>query len=165
MSRKQTSSKSNDSTLLMPWCSEAHARTSASPAKEREWMESLVTWPSSPLTLFERYIPAGSSLRTSLDYCRQPQGGTLEPSLGQWQSAGMGGPTECLTLSISVWPSDGSVCSLSDILETGDHLQRYCLTPKACAGILRRAENRGKELPAHLERALQAVVDSEQISK
>lgn len=73
-------------------------------------------------------------------------------------------PGECLTLNTSehaaaagLSPSDDAVCSLSDILETGDVPQRYYLTPKACAGILRRAERRGKELPPQLLRALQAV--------
>jgi len=37
------------------------------------------------------------------------------------------------------------VCSLSDILETGDLPQRFFLSAKACAGILRRAEKRGKK--------------------
>jgi transposase len=45
----------------------------------------------------------------------------------------------------------------SDILETGDLPQRFFLTPKACAGILRRAVGRGKTLPPPLQRALQAV--------
>jgi len=53
--------------------------------------------------------------------------------------------------------SDGSVSSLSDILETGDHLRPYYLSPRACAGILRRAAKRDKTLPAALERALSAV--------
>jgi hypothetical protein len=56
------------------------------------------------------------------------------------------------------------VCSLSDILETGDVPQRFFLTPKACAGILRRAEKRGKELPPQLRHALDAVVASGRIS-
>lgn len=59
--------------------------------------------------------------------------------------------------------SDEGVCSLSDISETGDVPQRYFLSPKACAGILRRAASRGKELPQHLARALQAAA-SEPIS-
>jgi hypothetical protein len=60
----------------------------------------------------------------------------------------------CLTLNISEWTatlvpshSDGDVSSLLDILETGDVPRRYFLSPKACRGILRRAEKRGKELP------------------
>jgi hypothetical protein len=62
------------------------------------------------------------------------------------------------------FPSDGDVCSLSDILETGDLPQRFFLTPKACAGILRRAVGRGKVLPPPLQRALQAVAGLAQTS-
>jgi hypothetical protein len=47
---------------------------------------------------------------------------------------------------------------LSDILEaTGSVPQRFFLSPKACAGILRRAAKRGKKLPEALEAALQAA--------
>src|ERR1019366_6753520 len=65
-------------------------------------------------------------------------------------------------LSISAWRRDGgaSLCSLSEVLETGSHLSRYCLSPKACAGILRRAAKRGKDLPAPLAAALQPGVGS-----
>jgi hypothetical protein len=69
----------------------------------------------------------------------------------------MGSPTECWTLSGSEWPSDADVCSLSDTLETGDLPQRYFLSAKTCAGILRRAEKRGKRLPTALDLALRAV--------
>jgi hypothetical protein len=62
------------------------------------------------------------------------------------------------------FPSDGDVCSLLDILETGDLLRRFFLTPKACAGILRRAVGRGKTLPPPLQRALQAVAGLEPTS-
>lgn len=53
--------------------------------------------------------------------------------------------------------SDAGVCSLSSILETGSIDRRYFLSPKACAGILRRAEKRGKDLPPSLFAALTAV--------
>jgi hypothetical protein len=76
----------------------------------------------------------------------------------------MGSHTECLTLNTPEWATSPTlfhsaavVCSLSDILETGDVPQRYYLTPRACAGILRRAERRGKELPVQLRVALEAV--------
>jgi hypothetical protein len=36
-------------------------------------------------------------------------------------------------------------------------LQRYFLSPKACAGILRRAAKRRKKLPAVLAAALESV--------
>jgi precorrin-3B methylase len=62
-------------------------------------------------------------------------------------------------------PSAAAVCSLSDILEPVESIPaRFYLTAKACAGILRRAEKRGKELPPLLQRALAAVVASEPIS-
>lgn len=48
-------------------------------------------------------------------------------------------------LNISAWPNDASVCSLSQILETGPIPSKYYLSAKACMGILRRAENRGKQ--------------------
>ena len=71
---------------------------------------------------------------------------------------------ECLTLNSSEWnhiperfPSDGAVCSLSSILETGPIAPRYFLSGKACAGILRRAEKRGKALPHSLKSALEQV--------
>ena len=69
----------------------------------------------------------------------------------------MGSPTECWTLNGSEWPSDVAVCSLSDTLETGVVPQRFFLSAKACQGILRRAEKRGKKLPATLKEALMAV--------
>jgi hypothetical protein len=69
----------------------------------------------------------------------------------------MGSHTAFLTLSISEWPKDASVCSLSDTLETGELPQRFFLSATACKGILRRAEKRGKQLPPALEQALQAV--------
>jgi hypothetical protein len=61
------------------------------------------------------------------------------------------------TLNISDWPNEGGVCSLSQILETGPIPQRYYLSAKACAGILRRAEKRGKALPELLRLALESA--------
>jgi len=69
----------------------------------------------------------------------------------------MGSPTEYWTLSTSEYPKDGVACSLSDILETGDVPQRYYLSAKACRGILRRAERRGRKLPEHLAAALESA--------
>ncbi len=65
--------------------------------------------------------------------------------------------------------SDGSVRShsvaavsfLSSILETGEGLRRYYLSPKACKGILRRSGRIGKNLPPLLEEALLKVASRE----
>jgi hypothetical protein len=86
-----------------------------------------------------------------------------------FRNSGMAALGECLTLNTSEWTdtsepsrSGDSVSSLSDILEpTADVPQRYYLTPRACAGILRRAEKRGKALHPLLAEALTAVASRE----
>src|SRR5690554_3001230 len=60
------------------------------------------------------------------------------------------------TLNISEWPNDAVACSLSTVLEASVP-DRYFLSPKACAGILRRAERRGRALPEPLRVALEAA--------
>ena len=65
-------------------------------------------------------------------------------------------PGGCLTLNISEFPSDAVACSLSEVLET-DVPQKYYLSARACQGILRRAEKRGKKLPQQLYEALATV--------
>ena len=70
---------------------------------------------------------------------------------------------ESLTPNISAWPNDAHVCSLSQVLERGSIPQRFFLSGTACAGILRRAEKRGKSLPDALHRALRAVAFPEQM--
>ena len=59
----------------------------------------------------------------------------------------------CTTPNISERHSGAGVCFLSAILQENAP-ERYSLSPKACAGILRRAERRGKELPPLLKAAL-----------
>ena len=49
---------------------------------------------------------------------------------------------------------DGGVYLLSSILMDSVP-EKYSLSPKACQGILRRAEKRGKELPEVLKVALE----------
>jgi len=107
----------------------------------------------------------GLSGKMSPVSCHQDQDGTLVPSSGRWGNWGMGGPTGCWTLNGAEHngihaPSrnGGDVCSLSDVLETGPLPQRFSLSAKACAGILRRAERRGKQLPPMLQAALEQVV-------
>jgi len=82
-------------------------------------------------------------------------------------------------LNTSEWPNAAAVCSLSDILlrledepwalakfktetEYWAWLRKYYLSPKACAGILRRAEKRGRELPRALQQALTQVATSQE---
>ncbi len=65
------------------------------------------------------------------------------------------------TLSTLEWPNDAAVCSLSSVLEPAESIpSRFFLSSRACAGILRRAEKRGKELPPMLEQALRQVAST-----
>lgn len=144
------------------------ASHSASQDSERDWQTRVATSCSPLVPLLQSIAPAGWYGRTSPASCHQTVDGTLVPSSGSWANSGMGSPTEFWTLSTSEFNhtlapslSDAGVCSLSDILEdSGSVPQRYFLSARACAGILRRAEKRGKVLPEHLARALKAVADS-----
>ena len=162
------------------------ARISPSPASEREWMERVATCPSDLLNLLGRYGPAGCCSKTSLGflaplrtkrrvrvhrqtiYSREKNGSLKtttkltkevisDTSYPRFSNSGILSPTQHWTLSTSDWRSGATVCSLSEVLETGVVHQRYYLTSKACLGILRRAEKRGKELPPQLKAALEEV--------
>jgi hypothetical protein len=80
---------------------------------------------------------------------RKENGVQAEPS---WE---MGGALlgEYMTHSFGECPREERESRLSQILE-GGRLQKYYLSAKACQGILRRAEKRGKELPPMLKEAL-----------
>ena len=59
-------------------------------------------------------------------------------------------------LNIGECPSVVVESFLSRILQPLEDVQeKYYLSPRACAGILRRAKERGKELPEELRMALE----------
>jgi hypothetical protein len=134
-----------------------------SPAKIYQWPESArgllengQDYGSSLRELLTNLSRDGLLLRTSPAYYPQIEGQTLPLSFDGWSNAGMAFAGGYLTLSISEFPSAAAVCSLSEVLET-DAPQKYYLSAKACRGILRRAEKRGKMLPTHLEATLRTV--------
>src|SRR5690606_36619915 len=148
----------SDQLTLLPSTSSAGAspaRTSAWLDAVRDWLASGADCSTSSCASLLSSLPVGFSSRTSLAFCRPMEDGTWEPSSGRWQNSGMGGPTACLTFSTSESPNGAVASSLSDVLEDSVH-PKYFLSPKACRGILRRAEKRGKELPAALKAALLA---------
>ena len=88
----------------------------------------------------------------------KPESSLPLPDVTDWHG-------ESLTLNIPEHPSirgqcpnDDGVSSLSDILVVGNIPHKYYLTEKCALGILRRAERRGRELPAPLQRALEELV-------
>ena len=60
---------------------------------------------------------------------------------------------DCLTLNFGECPNVENVSTLSMILEM-DVPDKYFLSAKACWGIIRRAEQRNKEIPVILKIAL-----------
>ena len=107
----------------------------------------------------------GLSGKMSPESLVREEDGILVPSSGVWGNWGMGGPTESWTLNGSEHNgirspsrSAGDVSTLSDVLETEQVPERFYLSPKACSGILRRAERRGRKLPSMLDAALRKVV-------
>jgi len=138
--------------------------SAASPARMSQWLDAALDWLASGLdsSSSSSALPlhsalAGLSSRMSPAFSVRTKERTWRQSLGSWPTSGMGGPTECLTLNTSEYPSGAVASSLSDVLETGELPPRFSLSPKAAAGILRRAERRERDLPTPLLHALQAV--------
>ena len=141
------------------------------------WLESAKEWqreagrdpalPSSSQGSSASSSPAGCFGRTFQELSPPTEDGTSYTFSGKLRNAGIACPIGFSTRSTAEWTacpgqfrSEDGVCGLSDILEvSGEHLRKYCLSEKACEGILRRAESRGKRLPAKLEAALKAQID------
>lgn len=133
------------------------AKTSASRVNELDWMENVQDWPETLRDCFERFARDGSYGKTSPELFPLTPDGTSWHSSGSWPTSGLVWLGVSLTLSTGESRSDAVESSLSDILETGDLPERYFLSPRACAGILRRAEKRGRMLPRALREALEQV--------
>ena len=71
---------------------------------------------------------------------------------GMWMEDGLW-LGECMTRNFGGSPSVAEESRLSQISEAAPPM-KYCLSAKACQGILNRAQRRGKELPAALRDAL-----------
>ena len=143
--------------LIFSW-EEPPARASVLQDSEGGWMMSVATSPSSFAELLIDSRLVGSSGKTSLVSCHQEEGGTLVASSGRWSNSGIMSRGESWTLKTSEFHKDAGVSFLSDILEpTTEVPQRFCLSPTACRGILRRAEKRWKTLPPLLAQALHSV--------
>lgn len=92
------------------------------------------------------------------------------PKCGKWAESGMvrtdGVGIAWRTFDAQHWgvPNVENVSTLSQILETNAP-KKYCLSPKACSGILKRAERREKELEPLLNIVLIAQASYPVIAK
>ena len=113
--------------------------------------------------------PATCSGKTSRDAYRVTRGETSDAYSTHWKTAGISFAGERWTRNLpeyfvgKVVDSSGryrnaaGASSLSEVLEARAP-QTYSLSARACEGIIRRAEKRGKPLPSILRSALEWVI-------
>ena len=150
---------------LTLWSADRPAKASAS--QESSSDSTIPEAPSRSLMsdFCEKFGLNGSFGKTSLDAFQLTGGQTLSASSKRLLKAGIALRGEFLTLNTSERtsspaqsPNGADVCLLSDILLTGDVPQKYFLSARACRGIIRRAEAKGKELPPLLLAALKEQI-------
>jgi hypothetical protein len=131
-------------------------RTYQWPASARAWLESGQGYGSSFYELLNQISRDSLSLRMAPAFLAPTKEETLPSSFEGWSNAGIASRGGSLMLNMTEWHSGAVVCSLSEVLET-EVAPKYFLSPKACLGILRRADKRGRELPRSLYDALKQV--------
>lgn len=97
--------------------------------------------------------PCATSKEKTFMYLNLKNGNLLGAS---WETVGAL-PGESMTLNFGESPNAARESTLSQILDLNAP-EKYCLSKKACLGILRRAEKRGKVLPDMLMEALMEAV-------
>lgn len=133
---------------------DSHARITALQESAADWLATVVRCGGSSIGSLLNSAPPGLSERMYLGSSVPTEDGTSSASLPALFNSGMASHGLFLTLNTSEWRNEGVACSLSAILEE-DPDPKYLLSPKACSGILRRSERRGKKLPPSLQAALE----------
>ena len=139
------------------WSEELPANHSVLQGLEKDLKTQGGTLPLAMSEFLTTLDPSGSYGKTCQVSSVQMVDGILVPFSGRWSKSGMGGHIGCLMLNTLESHKDAEECLLSDVLETGNLRPEYYLSPKACAGILRRAKVRNKKLPELLYQALLTV--------
>jgi len=132
---------------------DSRARITALQESAADWLATVARSGGRCIGSLLSAAPPGLSERMYLGSFPAMEDETSSPSSSPLFNSGMASPGLIWTASTSEWRNDGAACSLSDILEASPD-PKYSLSPKACSGILRRAEKRGKELPEALWAAL-----------
>lgn len=132
---------------------DSHARTYQSPGRGPVLKASEVVSGLSSTGFCPNCGHDGRSLRMSPDFYPRTVDATLESSSTVWSNSGIASGGRFWTHNTSESRNAAAACSLSQVLQP-QVSERYFLSAKAAAGILRRAERRGKELPPALRQAL-----------
>lgn len=135
------------------------AKTSASSESDEAWARAHDPASPMPFSLWPSDTDLGmSSSKTFRDFSPVMAGETWRRSSVRWSNSGMAWDTGSSTLATSECRSADGECSssesrLADVLEPSAP-QRFYLSARAAAGILRRASARGRSLPPSLDMAL-----------
>jgi hypothetical protein len=98
-----------------------------------------------------------SSWRMCRDFLPVIKAATLEQSSLHWPTQGIATSSGvCLIRNSLEYPNGAEESLLSQVLEQNPS-EKYFLSAKAAQGILRRANKRGKQLPAPLQQALEST--------
>jgi len=156
----QTSADQSSSQLQF-WQVDFLARTTVQQQQEsaEAWLVTVAHSGGNSTGSLLSNAPLGLSERMYLASSVPTGDATSEPSSTVSFSLGMASPGLYWTASGSEYRNGADVCSLSGILEESPD-PKYSLSARACTGILRRAEKRGKALPKRLATALRAVVSA-----
>ena len=142
----------NQLTLLL---GEHPVNLSQSQDFEVAWKILEETLPSRLLKFSNTLSQNGLSGKTCQEYFPQITEETFTHSQKVFKQSGMALDGEYLMLNTSDSPKDVKESLLLEIIqETSEVSQRYYLSERACLGILRRADKKGKKLPEKLEQAL-----------
>jgi hypothetical protein len=137
------------------------AKTSVSPANAPDWLVSVAACIGKLSGSQTKPKRNGSSSKMSLDFSVPSAEGTWVLSSERWLNSGIASVGECWMLNTLESPSGGGVYSSLRAVLQQSVSDKYSLSAKAAAGILRRATKRGKTLPEQLQTALTQVVNQD----
>ena len=134
------------------------ARISATPTpKETACTEQGADWSSTFSGLLTSASPDGSSSKTYRASSPPTAGKPLSQLSTRLKKAGIWGGGQRVTLSTLVSPKTVVESSLSQVLEATVPITSL-LTAANCAGILRREERNGREVPPQMREALENTI-------
>lgn len=145
--------------LLISSAADSPVKTLALPGSEPVLPENAPASSMNSSASRKRSSRNGASLKMSQGCLALAEDGIWPRSLKDFGNAGLWSATQCWTASISESRNVAGACSLSAVLQS-DVSSKYFLSPKAAAGILRRAQKRGRTLPPALEAALQSLAST-----
>lgn len=97
------------------------------------------------------------SSKTSTVFCLATEDATSQSYSRRWTNSGMVSHGVCLTVKTSEFPNNAVASTLLPCIETREVPEKYFLSPNAAAGILRRVDRMGRNLPPSFRQSLEIL--------